>query len=36
MQAILFKKDNAANYSYENTIGNLNELPDLIRKLFRA
>jgi len=36
MQAILFKNDNAANYSYENTIGNLNELPDLIRKLFRS
>ena len=36
MQAILFKNDNAANYSYENTIGNLNELPDLIRKLFRT
>ena len=36
MQAILFKNGNAANYSYENTIGNLNELPDLIRKLFRA
>ena len=36
MQAILFKNGNAANYSYENTIGNLNELPELIRKLFRA
>lgn len=36
MQAILFKNDNAGNYSYENTIGNLNELPELIRKLFRA
>ena len=36
MQAILFKNNNAANYSYENTIGNLNELPELIRKLFRS
>ena len=34
MKAILFKPDNAANYPYENTIGNLNELPALIRKLF--
>ena len=36
MQAILFKNDNAANYSYENTIGDLKELPDLIMKLFRT